>query len=74
LIEEDLMSLDLRLPIGLLFTLLGVLLLLYGLVSDPTIYQASLGININAWWGVVMTAFGGVMLGLAWRAGRTPQV
>jgi len=64
------MSLDLRLPIGLLFTLLGVLLLLYGAVSDPAIYQASLGINVNAWWGVVMTAFGGLMLGLAWRAGK----
>ena len=64
------MSLDLRLPIGLLFTLLGVLLLLYGFVSDPGIYQASLGINVNAWWGLVMGAFGGLMLGLAWRAQR----
>ncbi len=64
------MSLDLRLPIGLLFVLLGVLLLIYGLVSDPSLYTASLGININAWWGVVMTAFGGLMLGLALRAGR----
>jgi hypothetical protein len=64
------MSLDLRLPIGLLFVLLGLLLLLYGLVSDPALYQASLGININTWWGIVMTAFGGVMLGMALRAGR----
>jgi hypothetical protein len=64
------MSLDLRLPIGLLFTLLGVLLLLYGFVGDPTVYQASLGVNVNAWWGLVMTAFGAVMLGLAWRASR----
>jgi hypothetical protein len=64
------MSLDLRLPIGLLFTLLGVLLLVYGLVSDQALYQASLGVNINAWWGVVMTAFGASMLGMAWRAQR----
>lgn len=64
------MSLDLRLPIGLLFVLLGVLLLIYGLVSTPAVYAASLGININLWWGVVMTAFGGLMLGLALRAGR----
>ncbi len=64
------MSLDLRLPIGLLFTLIGLLLLLYGLVSDATLYQSSLGVNINAWWGLVMTAFGALMLGLAWRAGR----
>lgn len=64
------MLLDLRLPIGLLFTLLGVLLLLYGFASDPAVYQASLGINVNVWWGLVMTAFGALMLGLAWR-GRT---
>jgi hypothetical protein len=67
------MSLDLRLPIGLLFTLLGVLLLIYGLVGDPGIYEVSLGVNINAWWGLVMAAFGGVMLGLAWRAARTQR-
>ncbi len=67
------MSLDLRLPIGLLFTLLGVLLLLYGFVSDPVIYETSLGINVNAWWGVVMTAFGALMLGLAWRAQRAAR-
>lgn len=64
------MNLDLRLPIGLLFTLLGGLLMLYGLVSDPALYQTSLGINVNAWWGLVMTAFGALMLGLAWNASR----
>jgi hypothetical protein len=64
------MSLDLRLPIGLLFSLLGVLLLLYGAVSDPALYQSSLGVNVNVWWGLVMAAFGAVMLGLAWRGSR----
>jgi hypothetical protein len=64
------MSLDLRLPIGLLFLLLGVLLLLYGAVSDPALYQASLGVNVNVWWGLVMAAFGGLMLGLSWRGSR----
>jgi hypothetical protein len=59
-------SLDLRIPIGLLFSLLGVLLLGFGAVSDPAIYRASLGINVNLWWGVVMLAFGGVMLASAW--------
>ncbi len=67
------MSLDLRLPIGLLFTLLGVLLLVYGIVSDPVIYETSLGINVNAWWGVVMTAFGTLMLALAWRAQKATR-
>lgn len=63
------MRLDLRLPIGLMFSLFGAILLVYGLVSDPTIYQRSLGINVNLWWGVVLLAFGLVMLGLAYRAG-----
>lgn len=62
------MSLDLRVPIGLLFGLLGALLAVYGLVSDPAIYQVSLGINVNLWWGIVLLLFGGSMLGTAWLA------
>jgi hypothetical protein len=61
---------DLRVPIGMLFSLLGALLAVYGLVSDPYIYQVSFGINVNLWWGVVMVLFGAGMLGLAW-LGRT---
>lgn len=55
------MSLDLRLPIGVLFLLVGALLVVFGLVSDPSIYAASLGVNVNLWWGVVMMLFGGLM-------------
>jgi hypothetical protein len=62
--------LDLRLPIGLLFTALGLLLLAYGAVSDRALYASSLGVNINLWWGLVILAFGGLMLGAAWRAAR----
>jgi hypothetical protein len=62
--------LDLRLPIGLLFTVLGLLLLAYGAVSDRALYASSLGVNINLWWGLVILAFGGLMLGAAWRAAR----
>ncbi len=61
------MGLDIRLPIGLLFALLGGLLVLYGLASDPAIYQRSLGININLWWGLVMLAFGLLMILAGWR-------
>ena len=64
------MSLDLRVPIGLFFGLVGVLLAGYGLVSDPSIYRASLGINVNLWWGLVLVLFGGGMLGTAWLAAR----
>ncbi len=62
------MRLDLRLPIGLLFSLFGVILVVYGFASNPAIYERSLGINVNLWWGIVLLVFGLVMLGLAWRA------
>jgi hypothetical protein len=62
------MNLDLRLPIGLMFSAFGVLLTGYGLVADRTIYARSLGINVNLWWGLVLLAFGLVMLGFVARA------
>jgi hypothetical protein len=65
------MDLDVRLPIGLMFSLFGVLLAGFGLVSDPRIYaEHSLGINVNLGWGVVLLAFGVTMLGLALRTRR----
>ena len=63
------MQLDLRLPMGLMFTAFGALLTGFGLVSDAALYQRSLGINVNLWWGLVLLAFGLAMLGLA-RKGR----
>ena len=57
------MAFDLRLPIGILFSLFGILLLAYGL----TVPAPTLGINMNAWWGIVLLVFGGVMLTLALR-------
>ena len=60
-------SLDIRTPIGLLFAVLGGLLAAYGLMADRAIYQRSLGININLWWGLVMLAFGVVMIALGRR-------
>jgi hypothetical protein len=64
------LGLDIRTPIGFLFSLLGALLVVYGLVSSPAIYARSLGINVNLWWGLVLLAFGAVMLTLARRAAR----
>jgi hypothetical protein len=61
------MRLDIRLPIGLLFAILGALLVAYGLVSDQGLYRRSLGINVNLWWGLVLLAFGALMLALGRR-------
>lgn len=66
------MNLDLRLPIGLMFTIDGLLLVGYGLVSDPAIYARSLGANVNLWWGMVLLAFGIGMLVPAIRPRRRP--
>ena len=64
------MNLDLRLPIGLMFTIVGVLLTGFGLVSDGSIYARSLDINVNLWWGLVLLVFGLAMLALARRGAR----
>jgi hypothetical protein len=64
------MNFDLRLPLGILFSLFGAMLVVYGLLSDPAIYVRSLGFNVNLDWGFVLLAFGVSMLWLALRARR----
>lgn len=64
------MKLDVRLPIGMMFTLLGAILVVFGLVSDRAIYARSLGIDVNLWWGLVLLAFGVLMLTFALRSRR----
>ena len=61
------MSLDIRYPIGWMFSLFGVILAVFGLLGDKQIYARSLGVNINLDAGVGLLAFGIVMLLLAWR-------
>ena len=65
------MGLDIRLPIGLMFAILGVLLAGWGLVSDKAIYERSLGININLIWGTILIAFSVILLWLGSRKGRS---
>ena len=64
------MGIDIKLPIGLMFTILGLLLTIYGLFTggDAALYNRSLGININLWSGCGMLVFGIVMLYLAKRS------
>jgi hypothetical protein len=69
-IEGAAMGLDIRLPIGLMFAILGVLLTGFGLFSDKSIYERSLGININLIWGTVLIVFSAVLLWLGSRKGH----
>jgi len=64
------MGLDIRSPIGILFTIYGAMLIIYGLVADPSIFVSSMEVNIDVWWGVAMLVFGLIMGILAFRASR----
>ena len=58
------MGLDIRLPIGFVFSTVGILLTVFGAMSNRAIYERSLGINVNLDWGLVLLAFGLVMVTL----------
>jgi hypothetical protein len=58
------MGLDIRTPIGALFVIIGLLLAGYGALGDAAQTARSLGINMNLWWGLVMTIFGVIMFWL----------
>lgn len=64
------MKLDIRIPIGLLFLVFGGLLGVFGMASNPALYERSLGIDVNLWWGAVMMVFGLVMFLLGRRGQR----
>lgn len=60
---------DIRIPIGLMFTIIGVIISIMGLVtiSDTVMYQKSMGINVNLFMGALMLLFGFIMLFFAFR-------
>lgn len=69
------LGIDVRLPIGGLFTALGLIVGGYGIATNGNAgdYQRSLGTNINLWWGIVMLVFGLAMIALARSARRHPS-
>jgi len=69
--RKTIMRLDIRMPIGMMFTLFGALLLIYGVMTrGSAMYdQHSLKININLWWGLGLLIFGIIML-LLGRSGK----
>lgn len=63
------MGVDIKLPIGLMFSILGIILTIHGLftVANVELYKKSLEININLWAGAFMLAFGIIMLAFSKR-------
>jgi hypothetical protein len=58
------MGLDIKIPIGSMFSILGIILTIHGIVTNGNteMYEQSLGHNINLWSGAFMMAFGAFML------------
>ena len=56
--------LDIKIPIGLMFFVFGVIITIYGLMTrnDAELYQKSFSHNVNLWMGGLMLIFGAVML------------
>jgi hypothetical protein len=65
---------DLRITLGMLFTLIGTVLTAFGLAtrSNADMYVKSLGIDANLWWGLVLLVFGIAALVLG-RRGQMKQ-
>ena len=63
------MGLDIRWPIGLMFSLVGLLMTIFGFATrgDAEMYRRSLDININLIWGIILLVFGAFMLIMAMR-------
>lgn len=64
------MGLDIRIPIGLMFCIMGLILTVFGALSDRALNQVSLGFNVNLIWGMVLLACGGLTLLITLRAKR----
>jgi hypothetical protein len=64
------MPLDIRVPIGVMLGLMGLLLAGYGVAGDQTIYARSLNLNINLIWGSVLMITAAILLFLGTRKRR----
>jgi len=55
---------DIRIPIGLMFSIFGILITIFGFItiSDSEMYQKALGVNVNIIMGILMLVFGLLML------------
>ena len=69
------MGLDIRLPIGLMFTIAGAIITIYGFVTkaDQEMYARSLGYNVNISMGAIMLVFGLAMIIMAFIGKKNDQ-
>jgi hypothetical protein len=64
------MGLDIRIPLGLVFLIIGTIMATYGVITRGSmIYLISMGVNLNVLWGSTMIAFGTVVF-ITGRRGR----
>ena len=67
------MNLDLRIPMGLMFTIVGGIMTVFGFCTrGDVMYEKSAGMDINLIWGTIMLLFGAIMLLLGRRAQKLP--
>jgi hypothetical protein len=62
--------LDLRFVIGLFFTVIGILLFFYNLVSDRALDES----GVNRWCGIAFTVFGLLMIFLSFRKDADDEI
>ena len=62
---------DLRRPTGYLFTLLGLILLVYGLINPGVRAPLDAGTNVNLCCGLIILVFGGCLLWLSFRTKKS---
>lgn len=69
------MNLDLRIPLGMMFSFTGAILATWGIKTNgnTALYAKSLGINANLWWGLVLLVFGVTMYILGQRGQRRTE-
>lgn len=63
------MNLDLRIPMGMMFSMAGAVLVAFGVATRnrPDLYTRCFGMNPNLWWGIVVLVFGLIVVTLGRR-------
>jgi len=58
------MDIDLRIPMGMMFSMAGAVLLAFGLATrnQADMFAKSFGWNVDLWWGAAVLVFGLIVL------------